>query len=120
MQAMVLKALIACAIALGRTADVAQRSRAAADGARAPRPEGASNARVGGWCDALTGEKKERCLREESRKLPERGATKGELLGSCDAMVGQDKEHCLRQGGTIEVDARRNPSGAEGATAASQ
>ena len=54
------------------------------EGERAPRPESASNARVGGWCDALTGEKKEQCLRDERRKkelgpqkesgLPQRGA----------------------------------------------
>lgn len=40
----------------------------AQSGERAPRPESASNARVGGWCDALTGEKKEQCLRDERRK----------------------------------------------------
>ena len=37
-------------------------------GERAPRPESASNARVGGWCDALTGQKKEQCLRDERMK----------------------------------------------------
>jgi hypothetical protein len=37
-------------------------------GERAPRPESASNARVGGWCDALTGQKKEQCLRDERVK----------------------------------------------------
>jgi hypothetical protein len=44
-------------------------------GERAPRPDNASNARVGGWCDALTGEKKEKCLREERRRKPDRTAT---------------------------------------------
>ncbi|HKQ28810.1 MAG TPA: hypothetical protein VJT77_09430 [Burkholderiales bacterium] len=38
------------------------------DGERPPRPANASNARVGGWCDALTGQKKEQCLRDERRK----------------------------------------------------
>jgi hypothetical protein len=38
------------------------------DGERPPRPASASNARVGGWCDALTGEKKEQCLRDERRQ----------------------------------------------------
>jgi hypothetical protein len=33
------------------------------EGERAPRPDSASNAPVGGWCDALTGAKKEQCLR---------------------------------------------------------
>lgn len=45
-------------------ASLAQSSK---DGERPPRPASASNARVGGWCDALTGEKKEQCLRDERR-----------------------------------------------------
>jgi hypothetical protein len=53
--AMALKALSLCtAIALTWAAAFAQPSRAPADGERAPRPDSASNARVGGWCDALT------------------------------------------------------------------
>jgi hypothetical protein len=56
------------------TAAFAQPAGKAGDGERAPRPDNASNARVGGWCDALTGEKKEKCLREEGRRKPERTA----------------------------------------------
>ena len=113
------KALLLCAVTLGCTAAFAQPSRPATDGERAPRPESASNARVGGWCDALTGKKKEQCLREESRRLPERSA-KGDRLGSCDGLVGPEREGCLRQGGTIEVDAKAAPRGSAGGAAQSQ
>jgi hypothetical protein len=119
MQAMASKALTLSAVALLCTAALAQSPRTPADGERAARPDSASNARVGGWCDALTGEKKEQCLREESRKLPER-SEKGDLSGTCDALVGPDKEHCLRQGGTIEVDAKSQAGGSAGVTAANQ
>jgi hypothetical protein len=113
------KALTLSAMALLCTAAFAQPLPPPAEGERAARPDSASNARVGGWCDALTGEKKEQCLREESRKLPERSA-KGDISGTCDALVGPDKERCLRQGGTIEVDANSKAGGGAGATAASQ
>jgi hypothetical protein len=93
------------AVALVCATAFAQPSRAPADGERAPRPDSASNARVGGWCDALTGEKKEQCLREESRRQPDRSA-KDDLAGTCDALIGPDKERCLRRGGTVEVDAK--------------
>ena len=85
----------------------------AAQGERPPRPESASNAAIGGWCDALTGEKKEQCLRDERRRQEEKAREGRTTRGSCDALVGPDKERCLRQGGTVEVDAR----GSAGATA---
>jgi hypothetical protein len=114
------KALSLCsAVALMGAAAFAQPSRAPADGERPPRPNSASNARVGGWCDALTGEKKEQCLREESRKLPDRSA-KGDLGGTCDALLGPDKERCLRQGGTVEVDAKPDARATAREAAASQ
>ena len=112
---MAVKVLTLSVVALLCTAAFAQPS-SRAEGERAARPDSASNARVGGWCDALTGEKKEQCLREESRKLSERSA-KGELFGSCDALVGPHKERCLRQGGTIEVDAKANRGTAREAAA---
>jgi len=52
-------AMLFCAVSLAQSAK---------DGERPPRPANASNARVGGWCDALTGEKKEQCLRDERRQ----------------------------------------------------
>ena len=107
----------AVALALVGAAAIAQPSRAPADGERAPRPDSASNARVGGWCDALTGEKKEQCLREESRRLRDRSA-RGDLTGSCDVLPGPDKERCLRQGGTVEVDAKLNPGATTSGAAA--
>ena len=76
------------------------------EGERPPRPESASNAAIGGWCDALTGAKKEECLRDERRRQEEKKAQAEATRGSCDALVGPDKERCLRQGGTIEVDAK--------------
>jgi hypothetical protein len=116
---MVCKALSLCAaLALLSGTAFPQTPGAPADGERAPRPDSASNARVGGWCDALTGEKKERCLREESRRPPDRSAS-GELAGTCDALVGPDKERCLRRGGTVEVDAKLNPGATTSGAAAS-
>jgi len=115
------KALVLCAVTLLCTAALAQPepSRPATDGERAPRPESASNARVGGWCDALTGKKKEQCLRDESRKPPERSG-KADRLGTCDDLIGPDRERCLRQGGTIEVDVKADPRGSTGGAAQSQ
>jgi hypothetical protein len=118
MKAMASKALTLSAMTLLCTAAVAQPSPTPAEGERAARPDSASNARVGGWCDALTGEKKEQCLREESRKLSEQSA-RDDLFGTCDALVGPDKERCLRQGGTIEVDAKAKAPGAAREAAAS-
>jgi hypothetical protein len=81
----------------------------AQDGERPPRPDNASNAAIGGWCDALTGAKKEQCLRDERRRQEQKAAEGGATTrGSCDALVGPDKERCLRQGGAVEVDARKN------------
>ena len=88
-----------------------------ADGERAPRPDNASNAAIGGWCDALTGAKKEQCLRDERRRQEEKRGAGETTRGSCDALVGPDKERCLRQGGTVEVDATVNRGTAAGAAA---
>jgi hypothetical protein len=83
----------------------------APEGERPPRPDSASNAAVGGWCDALTGEKKEQCLRDERRRreLGERSTR-----GSCDHLMGPDKERCLKRGGSIEVQSA--PGAAAGGT----
>jgi hypothetical protein len=121
-EVMAWKALSLCStvIALVCAAAFSQSLRGPANGERAPRPDSASNARVGGWCDALTGEKKERCLREEGRKRPDQSAG-GDLRATCDALLGPDKERCLRQGGTAEVDAKSTSAGATaGGAAASQ
>ena len=77
------------------------------EGERPPRPDSASNAAIGGWCDALTGAKKEECLRDERRRQEEKKVEKQDAAtrGTCDALVGPDKERCLREGGTVEVDA---------------
>ena len=74
-------------------------------GERPPRPDSASNARIGGWCDALTGEKKEQCLRDERRRQKDEASKAPTLRGKCDALIGPDKERCLRDGGSIEVKA---------------
>src|SRR5262245_58756907 len=78
-----------------------------AEGERPPRPDSASNAPIGGWCDALTGAKKEECLRDERRRQEEK-KKEATTRGSCDALVGQERERCLRKGGTLEVDARKD------------
>ena len=78
-----------------------------AEGERPPRPDSASNAAVGGWCDALTGEKKAQCLRDERRRQELEGRS---TRGSCDDLMGPDKERCLKRGGSIEVQA--GPGGA--------
>jgi hypothetical protein len=85
---------------LASGAALAQRP---AEGERPPRPDSASNAPVGGWCDALTGEKKAQCLREEQRRQQLEGRS---TRGSCDDLMGPDKERCLKRGGSIEVQAR--------------
>ena len=73
-----------------------------AEGERPPRPDSASNAAVGGWCDALTGEKKAQCLRDERRRQDLEGRS---TRGSCDDLIGPDKERCVKRGGSIEVQA---------------
>jgi hypothetical protein len=78
----------------------------AVEGERPPRPESASNAAIGGWCDALTGEKKQQCLLDERRRQEEKAREGRATRGSCDSVLGPDKERCLRRGGTVEVDAR--------------
>lgn len=69
---------------------------------------------IGGWCDALTGEKKEECLREERRRQEQ--DKQGAKRERCDALIGPERERCLRRGGSLEVNAE--PGGAStGATA---
>ena len=97
--ALTVAAILPCASAF------AQSSGAPAAGERAPRPESASNARVGGWCDALTGAKKEQCLRDERREQP-RASAGSTTRGTCDSLIGLEMERCLREGGTVEVGAR--------------
>jgi hypothetical protein len=99
-------------VLIGAAAFAQQPSRPL-EGERAPRPESASNASVGGWCDALTGEKKEQCLRDERRKK-EQGASGPALRGTCDALIGPEKESCLQQGGTVEVGAKATAGGTAG------
>ncbi|HJY79117.1 MAG TPA: hypothetical protein VKE95_20910 [Burkholderiales bacterium] len=97
----------AAALLLGSA--VAQEPR---EGERPVRPDNASNAAIGGWCDALTGAKKEQCLRDERRREDEKAAQGGaSTRGSCDSFIGPDKARCLRQGGTVEVDAEVDPGG---------
>jgi hypothetical protein len=109
MNAQVLIAAASAALVFGFAA--AQDVR---DGERPPRPDNASNAAIGGWCDALTGTKKEQCLRDERKRQEEKAAGSG-TRGTCDALAAPDKERCLRQGGTVEVNGLRStsPRGAE-------
>jgi hypothetical protein len=95
---------------------LAQSSR---EGERPVRPDSASNAAIGGWCDALTGAKKEECLRDERRRQEEKKKGAG-TRGSCDALIGLEKERCLRHGGTVEVDARSSAGATAREAAASQ
>jgi len=94
--------LAALAAVLLVSGAAAQSSR---DGERPPRPEGASNAAIGGWCDALTGAKKDDCLREERRREQEKAAQdeRRGTRGSCDALIGPERARCLSKGGSIEV-----------------
>ena len=89
-------AVLACGPALAQPAT---------EGERPPRPDSASNAAVGGWCDALTGEKKQACLRDERRRQELAGKEERRPGGSCDALIGPEKDKCLRKGGTVEVGA---------------
>ena len=85
------------------------------DGERPPRPDSASNAAIGGWCDALTGAKKDECLRDERRRAQEKAGEGSSRRGSCDALIGPERERCLRRGGSIEV--RSGGGASSGATA---
>ena len=105
MNAHVLIAAVSAALVFGFAA--AQDAR---DGERPPRPDNASNAAIGGWCDALTGTKKEQCLRDERKRQEEKATDGSGPRGTCDALAGPDKERCLRQGGTVEVNGVRPTS----------
>lgn len=76
----------------------------AAPAAQTPKSESSGPVTPERKCDALTGAKKEQCLRE-ARRLPDNTARSPEIRGSCDAFIGPDKQRCLREGGTIEVSA---------------
>jgi hypothetical protein len=81
----------------------ASLAQTAKEGERPPRPDSASNAAIGGWCDALTGAKKEECLRDERRRQQEKAMQGRSTGGSCDGLIGLERERCLRQGGNIEA-----------------
>jgi hypothetical protein len=100
MNAQVLIAAASAALVFGFAA--AQDAR---EGERPPRPDSASNAAIGGWCDALTGAKKEQCLRDERKREEEKAVAGSSTRGSCDVLVGPDKERCRRQRGTVEMEA---------------
>jgi hypothetical protein len=111
----------ALVVALAATLVSASSSaQQAGEGERPPRPDNASNAVIGGWCDALTGAKKEQCLRDERKRQEEKAAAGSSTRGSCDDLAGPDKERCLRRGGTVEVDVRTNAGAAGREAAASQ
>jgi hypothetical protein len=86
-------------------------AQSAKEGERAIRPDSASNAAIGGWCDALTGAKKEECLRDERRREQQARKDEPRTGGTCDALFGPQKEACLRQGGTVEVGTTPNAGG---------
>jgi hypothetical protein len=89
----------------------AAMAQPAAEGERPPRPAMASNAAVGGWCDALTGTKKEECLRDERRRDESKPSAEDRGARSeCDT-PGVERERCLRQGG----DPRRAATAVKGA-----
>jgi hypothetical protein len=64
-------------------------------------------------CDALTGAKKEQCLRD-ARRRPDGTAQGPGGRGSCDALVGPEKELCLKRGGTVEAGATSGAGGTAG------
>jgi hypothetical protein len=101
---------------LGALICAAAGAQTAKEGERAIRPDSASNAAIGGWCDALTGAKKEECLRDERRREQQARKEEPRTKGSCDALFGFEKERCVREGGTIEVGA----ASSAGRTAAEQ
>jgi hypothetical protein len=80
-----LAAMLFCAVSLAQSAK---------DGERPPRPANASNARVGGWCDALTGEKKEQCLRDERRQQDKTAK---------DDLAQRERGSVQRERGPVEV-----------------
>jgi hypothetical protein len=47
---------------------------------------------VSGWCDALTGDKKAECLRDERRRKEQAREDGPRTGGSCDALFGPEKE----------------------------
>jgi hypothetical protein len=100
------------AAALVSISSFAQQAR---DGERPPRPDNASNAAIGGWCDALTGAKKEECLRDERKRQEEKAAAGSSTSGKRDAIVGPDKARCPRQGGKPVEGSSEGCSGSPGA-----
>jgi hypothetical protein len=77
MNAQALIAAASAALVFGFAA--AQDAR---DGERPPRPDNASNAAIGGWCDALIGPDKERCLRQGGTVEVDTKSTRGHSGGS--------------------------------------
>ena len=77
MNAQALIAAASAALVFGFAA--AQDAR---DGERPPRPDNASNAAIGGWCDALIGPDKERCLRQGGKVEVDTKSTRGHSGGS--------------------------------------
>jgi hypothetical protein len=76
---------------------LAQTAQTAKEGERPVRPDIASNAAIGGWCDALTGAKKEECLRDERRREQQARKEEPRAGGSCDALFGAEREQCLQK-----------------------
>jgi hypothetical protein len=77
MNAQALIAAASAALVFGFAA--AQDAR---DGERPPRPDNASNAAIGRWCDALIGPDKERCLRQGGKVEVDTKSTRGHSGGS--------------------------------------
>lgn len=98
--------LLAAAIAAGLS------SIAFAQGTSMPdRPgESAGPMKPERTCDALTGAKREQCLRD-ARRMPRSTRQRAELRGTCDALVGPEKELCLKRGGTVEAGAGSGAGG---------
>jgi hypothetical protein len=109
-----------CAATVAALVSASSFAQLPREGERPPRPDNASNAAIGGWCDALTGAKKEECLRDERKRQEEKAAAGSSTQGSCDALVAPDKERCLRQGGTVEVETRTEAGARAREAAASQ
>jgi len=90
-----LAAAVAAALLAISTAPYAQTPKSDSSGPLTPERK----------CDALSGAKKEQCLRE-ARRLPDNTVRRPELRGSCDALIGPEKERCLKRGGTVEAGAK--------------